>query len=146
MTLRAWAQLALVSFVFALGCPVKASISFSEAATLTPTFDKATQMVSVQIRIADGFHAYAAGEKIGKPVDILIKPLNGWKANGTAILPQGKEITLKSLQKSVILDGLFTVKAKVYDGKGPVAGEVHLQVCSDDACDRPRVYPFTVGL
>ena len=79
----------------------------------------------------------------GRPVSLSVNPANGWKVVGAVDLPKGKEKTLRS-GKSVILEGNFALKAKVQGGEGPISGELHLQVCSDDGCDRPREHPFTV--
>ena len=123
--------------------PVRAP-AFDAAFTVTPRFDKATSTVVVTLAIAPGFHAYAAGEEVGKPVELVVAPKNGWQLDGAAQIPAGTKKDLGDLGTSMILEGEVQVKAKVKGGSGDIAGELRVQVCTDGACDRPRSHPFTI--
>jgi hypothetical protein len=130
--------------MLSLGCTASAKAHLSESATITPLYDKASKMLTVTVRLLEGVHAYAEGETVGRPVRLVVNPENGWKVAGPVLLPVGKEHTLKSLVKSVILEGSFNLKATVEGGQGPITGQLSLQVCSDEGCDRPRVHSFSV--
>lgn len=113
---------------------------FASAMTLQPAFKDGELVVTVALK--PGFHAYAPGEEIGKPVNLVVKEQNGWKAEGTPVIPEGKTKDLGELGTSKVLEGTFPVRAKVSGGDGAVAGELEIQVCTDSACDRPRKHPF----
>lgn len=124
--------------IIALAQPSTAAIDLAKSFTFLPSFDAKTKTVKVIIKLAPGVHAYAAGEKIGKPVDLQIVEQNGWKAAQKAIIPQGRIKNLGSLGKSIILEKEFAISSKVILGKGPIIGHLDLQVCTDTSCDRPR--------
>lgn len=120
----------------------KISDNFSDAFTWRPEFDSVKNIFWIKVQLRDGFHAYASGEKIGKPVGIEILDFNGWHVNGAAILPVGKTISLGELGNSQVLENNFVVGAKVIGGKGNLQGIFKMQLCSNTSCDRPREYPF----
>ncbi len=124
--------------------PPTAAPDFSKAVTVEPRFDAATNTITAVLHVGAGFHAYAPGETIGKPVELLVANTNGWALDGAVNIPAGvtKEV---AGEKSVILEGDVSLTAKVKGGKGDIAGEVKVQVCTDGACDKPRSYPFTLA-
>lgn len=115
-----------------------------------PDFQNAMQMqpkvegdqLTVSVALKEGYHAYAPGEETGKPVALTVKEANGWKAEGDAVLPEGKTKDLGELGKSQVLEGTFSLKQKVKGGDGEVEGELAIQICTDAACDRPRKHAF----
>lgn len=113
---------------------------FASAMTMKPAYQDGTLVVTVALK--PGFHAYAPGEEIGKPVNLVVKEQNGWKTEGALDIPEGKTKDLGELGISKVLEGTFPVKAKVSGGSGAVAGELEIQVCTDSACDRPRKHAF----
>ena len=117
---------------------------FSKAFTLSPRFDAGTQTVTVSLRFADGYHAYAPGEEVGKPISLKIGNTNGWVLKELTI-PPGREKDLGELGKSFVLEGTVDIQAKVAEGSGDIEGELNVQVCTDKACDRPRPHRFRVS-
>jgi len=122
--------------------PTKAP-NFKDAFTLSSSFDKASSTVKVQMNLQPGFHAYAAGEKIGKPVSLDVNG-NGWAVDGAVSVPAGKQKDLGELGISMILEGQVPISAKVKGGTGDVTGTLNVQVCTDTACDRPRPHAIKV--
>lgn len=120
--------------------PPDAPPDFQSAMALQPAFQDGELVVHVKLK--PGFHAYAPGEEIGKPVKLVVTDANGWKVEGTPEVPAGKTKDLGELGKSQVLEGTFPLKAKVSGGEGEIAGEVEIQVCTDNACDRPRKHAF----
>ncbi len=106
---------------------------FSQAFTWSQNYDSATQQLSVDVHLNEGFHAYAEGEETGVPVDLEISDLNGWRMEGKPLLPSGDK---------ELLENEFSVGAKVTGGKGMLRGILKMQLCSTTACDRPRQHPF----
>src|SRR5690348_14686953 len=94
--------------------------SLGDSANFVPKYDKKSKTLSVHVTLQDGVHAYARGESVGKPVDLVVKSHNGWKTVGDLQIPKGKEKRLKTSGKSVIIDGSFDVKTLVEGGKGPI--------------------------
>jgi hypothetical protein len=117
---------------------------FAGALTVTPRFDKAAGTVVVTLAIKPGFHAYAPGEAVGKPVELSIDNTGGWTMDGAAKIPTGVEKDLGAMGKSMILEGQAEVSAVVKGGAGPVSGKVTVQVCTDKACDRPKPHAFNL--
>jgi len=145
MTRRPILTLTILTCMFVLGCTTGAKPNIGTAPDFLASYNKASHLLNVLVKLPAGVHAYAPGETVGKPVNVVVKPENGWKISSVHI-PKGKEKTLPSSGKSMILEGDFNITAKVEGGRGPILGELHLQVCSDDACDRPRVHQFTVDV
>lgn len=113
---------------------------FASAMTMRPSYVNGELVVTVALK--PGFHAYAPGEEIGRPVNLVVKEENGWKPEGAPEIPAGKTKDLGELGISKVLEGTFPVKAKVSGGTGAIAGELEIQVCTADACDRPRKHAF----
>ena len=103
---------------------------FANAFTWSQKFDESTHKLIVNVHLSEGFHAYAAGEKIGVPVDLEIAAFNGWRMEGKPSLPTG------------VLKNDFVLSARVSGGKGAIRGTLKMQLCSASACDRPREHNF----
>jgi hypothetical protein len=101
------------------------------------SFDAKTSELLVQVRLPKGIHAYAPGETIGKPVNLIILPLNNWELSEPLILPIGNTKNLLNIA--------FEIRAKLKGGHGPVFGILKMQLCSDNSCERPQEYPFQAG-
>ena len=118
---------------------------FANALEMVPAFDKASGKVTVTLKLKPGYHAYAPGEEIGKPVALVVdESKGGWKVDGAVALPAGQKKDLGTLGTSIILEGNVELSAVVKGGSGDVEGKVEAQVCTDKACDRPRSHPFKV--
>jgi DsbC/DsbD-like thiol-disulfide interchange protein len=115
---------------------------FDDAVAIEPAFDKAGQKLVVTLKLKPGFHAYAPGEEIGKPVELAVEA--PWSVEGAVEMPAGKKKDLGELGTSVILEGDVPLTAVVKGGEGELKGTVTAQVCTDKACDRPRKHPFTI--
>lgn len=115
---------------------------FAGALRLTSSLQGESLRVEVSLR--PGFHAYAPGEEIGRPVSLVVKPDNGWQLEGAPVVPAGKTKDLGELGKSQVLEGDFAVTATLRGGSGAVRGDLEIQICTDNACDRPRKQPFEV--
>lgn len=118
---------------------------FANALELAPSFDKATGKLTVTLKLKPGYHAYAPGEEIGKPVALSVdESKGGWKIDGAVNVPAGVKKDLGALGTSVILEGNVDVTATVKGGNGDLEGKLEAQVCTDKACDRPRPHAFKV--
>lgn len=119
-----------------------AAPDFGTAVEIVPAFDKASSKLTVMLKIKPGFHAYAPGEAVGKPVDLAVDA--PWSIDGALQIPAGTTKDLGALGTSVILEGDVPLTVTVKGGAGEVKGNVMAQVCTDKACDRPKKHPFTV--
>jgi hypothetical protein len=117
---------------------------FTTAMTMAQKYDATTGELVVTLSLKDGFHAYAPGEEIGKPVRMSVAEAGGWKVEGDVKMPAGKTKDLGELGKSQVLEGAIPVSALVKGGSGEIQGEVEVQICTDNACDRPRKHAFKV--
>lgn len=115
---------------------------FDGALTVVPAYDKVSGKLTVLLRIKPGFHAYAPGEEIGKPVSLAVDA--PWAVDGAVEIPAGKKKDLGQLGTSVILEGDVTLGAQLKGGIGNVKGAVTAQICTDTACDRPKKHVFLV--
>lgn len=118
--------------------------NFVGAMRLQPRYDKATGELLVMVSVRPGYHAYAPGSSIGVPISMNLKDTGGWKVDGDVVLPKGKEKTLGTLGTDFVLEGEIPIKAKVKDGSGDISGRVKVQICTTNACDRPKEHGFTV--
>jgi len=118
--------------------------NFADAMRVAPAYDAATGTLVVTLDIREGFHAYAPGEEIGKPVELKLAEGSAWAIEGAVSIPAGVKKDLGELGTSMILEGRVPVSAVVKGGSGEIAGAVEVQICTDNACDRPRKHPFTV--
>ena len=117
---------------------------WASAVTVVPAYDASTSTLLVVLKIKEGFHAYAPGEEVSKPVAVSVDATNGWAVEGAVDIPAGKKKDLGTLGTSVILEGEVPIKAKLTKGSGAISGVVDVQVCTDKACDRPKKHPFTI--
>lgn len=101
-------------------------------------FDSKTSELSIRVNLPEGMHAYAPGEPVGRPVELVISPKNNWALVSPPILPTGNTKHL--------LDKNFEIKAKLKNGLGSVSGVFKMQLCSDNSCERPQDYAFEVQL
>jgi DsbC/DsbD-like thiol-disulfide interchange protein len=127
--------------VKATSTPGDAPPDFAGALRISPSYEAGELVVSVALR--PGFHAYAPGESIGKPVALAVTDQGGWKAE-SVLVPEGKTKDLGELGKSQVLEGSFPLKAKVSGGGGALKAVVDIQVCTENACDRPRKHELSV--
>lgn len=142
----------LFTFVVILfGCTKKkepppkiTAIDFAKHYSITSRYDKMASMLFVDVKLDDKIHAYARNEKIGKPVDLEILPKNGWAKDGSTVIPDGKTRKLGDLGESVIIEDDFRITQKVKSGTGKGEALLHLQVCTDNICDRPRVHTLVI--
>ncbi|HXW60720.1 MAG TPA: protein-disulfide reductase DsbD domain-containing protein [Myxococcota bacterium] len=116
----------------------KREINFDESYNVSAHYEKHTSIVRVDVALKDGVHAYAPKETIGKPVRLSIAPDNGWKAVGEPSIPEGTKKSLGSLGDSYVLSGNFSIVQAVSPGSDGGKAILHLQVCTDTQCDRPR--------
>jgi hypothetical protein len=123
--------------------PKAPMLDLAQQYEITSSFDKKSSILTVGIKLNDGLHAYAKGEKIGKPVRLEIVDKNGWQALGTTDIPAGKNKDLGTLGKSVVLTGDVNLRQRVKSGTGEGRANLHLQVCTESVCDRPRVHSLT---
>jgi hypothetical protein len=112
---------------------------FANALTLEPRY--ADGKLTVVMKLKPGYHAYAPGEEIGKPVSMSVEP--PWAAEGVTV-PAGTKKDLGDLGTSMILEGDVPLTAVVTGGSGEIKGTVEAQVCTDKACDRPKKHTFSV--
>lgn len=99
-------------------------------------FDPKTSELAIKVKLPEGMHAYAPGEPVGRPIELLIHPTNNWVLASPPLLPTGNTKHL--------LDKDFEIKAKLKNGQGPVSGVFKMQLCSDHSCERPQDYAFEV--
>lgn len=124
--------------------PVDTPPDWGSALAVVPAYDQASQSLTVVLKIKPGFHAYAPGETVSKPVAMTVNADNGWAVDGDVAIPAGQKKDLGELGTSVILEGDVPLKAKLKGGPGAISGVVEAQVCTDKACDRPRKHTFTI--
>lgn len=128
-----------------LGCKKQNPIIFEDSYIITTKLNKELHVLTVFVDLKKNFHAYAAGEKVGKPVKLEIKPDNAWHAVGEALIPAGRIKKLASLGQSNVLEGKFTIKQSVKIGSGTGKAILYMQVCTDTLCDRPRAHELMLN-
>jgi hypothetical protein len=116
--------------------PTPTSINFLEASSIVARYEAVTKKLIVKVMLQEGVHAYAPGETVGRPVELIVLPHNGWQLQGAIEYPAG----------SPMLENEFTITAPVGGGHGRIQGVVKLQLCTDYACDKPREHGFDVNL
>lgn len=104
--------------------------------------------IILDVQIAPGFHAYTVGETIGRPMRLEITNDSDYALSGEVIYPRG-EIKDLPIGRSAFVQGDVAIAAnltkRAVDGK-TARGKFEFQVCTSDACDRPRVEPFSIEL
>ena len=144
----------LLMAVFATSCKSKKtgenpseSVDFNNSFSISSEFVDATSQFEITVHLTDPLHAYAPGEKIGKPIKLEITGLHGWVADGPLKIPQGRKKKIGALGEGVVLQGDVRLSQKLKKGDGKGEALLHLQVCTANACDRPRVHrlPIVAG-
>ncbi len=113
-------------------------------------FDAVARSVVVDVDVAPGFHVYTQGETIGKPLLLRLTEGSDFDVDGDVRYPEGITKDLP-IGRSVIVEGkarvVAPIKAKNPDATaGTAAGKFRYQVCTDEACDRPRTEAFTIDV
>lgn len=104
--------------------------------------DRGKKSLLVDVKVAPGYHAYTVGESIGKPLKITVDEDSAWSLAGEVQYPKGEEKDLP-VGKSVIVEGEAQIVAPVEKkADGKAKGKFRYQVCTDEACDRPRTVTF----
>lgn len=130
-----------------IGKPMKAPEpppDFDGSISVAPAFDKAQNKLTVTLQLKPGFHAYAPGESVGKPVALTLDAENGWAVEGAVEIPAGTKKDLGELGTSMILEGDVPLRATVKPGSGALSGVVEVQICTDKACDRPKKHAWSI--
>lgn len=115
-------------------------LNFLDLIKINSQFDRKTATLFVDVKIANGFHAYGDGEPHGKPLRLEIIPKNNWAALGAPIMPSGKKYKFGQHEISVVVEGQFFIKQKLTIGQGRGEALLHFQLCSKTLCDRPRTH------
>jgi cytochrome c biogenesis DsbD-like protein len=112
-------------------------------------YDAAKKAIVVDVTIEPGFHAYTTGETIGKPMAVALDENGAFAHAGEVEYPAGVTKDLP-IGKSVIVEGTAQIVAPIQKKEGgtgdSATGTFKYQVCTEEACDRPRTQPFTVAV
>jgi hypothetical protein len=129
--------------------PAEAPTDWKAAFSHRVRYDAERHALVVEVEVADGFHVYTQGETIGKPMKLTLAPEGAFEVEGGVTYPEGVTKDLP-IGRSVIVEGEAEVVAplKPKDGESAAAdvakGRFRYQVCTDEACDRPRTESFEV--
>lgn len=129
--------------------PAKAPPNWAGAMKHEVRFDPAGHAVVVTLDIAPGFHAYAEGETVGRPLALAFTPDSELVLDGAVRYPAGTARDLP-IGRSVIVEGRAEITAKVKAAGGDEAGKkakgnLQYQICTEDSCDRPKVLSWEVS-
>lgn len=121
-----------------------APVDFAKAIDIAARYDAGAKAVVVSIAIAPGFHAYAEGETVGKPLKLVIAPGSPVELKDPRY-PSGTQKMLP-IGRSMVVEGKAEIVAPVVlkgTAEPPPAGtaikaQLSYQVCKETACDRPR--------
>ncbi len=112
-------------------------------------YDGTGKALVVDVKIAPGYHAYTVGETIGKPLNLTLDDTSAYTSAGEVKYPEGETKDLP-IGRSVIVEGAARIVAPVQKKQGATdnhaTGTFRWQVCTEDACDRPRTKPFSVDV
>lgn len=112
-------------------------------------FDGEKKAVVVAVALKPGFHAYTVGETIGKPLKLEFAAESAYQPSGEIQYPVGETKDLP-IGKSVIVHGNAEIVAPVAPKEGAsgaaATGKFQYQVCTEEACDRPRTVDFSVAI
>lgn len=107
----------------------------------TARVDGALKALVVEVDVAPGFHAYTAGETVGKPLAVEVAADSPIAAAGPVKYPQGIAKDLP-VGRSMIVEGHAQIVAPLALTEGSAGQAVmatfRYQVCTETACDRPR--------
>lgn len=120
---------------------------FANSFAVETRYDKAEQTLTVLLRLQPGYHAYAPGEKVGVPLDVVIQSQDGWRVRQPPQIPPGQKKDLGELGTSLVLTGDVPVVVRLEKRKadaGPIEGIVKVHVCADGACGFPQEHRFVV--
>ena len=112
-------------------------------------FDAEKKAVVVAVELKPGFHAYTVGETIGRPLKLEFSEKSAYQPTGDIQYPAGETKDLP-IGKSVIVHGkaeiVAPVAAKPAAPGASATGKFQYQVCTEEACDRPRTVDFEVAV
>ncbi len=158
-----WVLLVRIAPILIAGCPAapdkvpttpaapvvdeEEAPDFQSAFKYRVRFDAGEQAVVVDMKIEDGYHAYTIGESTGRPLAVRMAPDGAYVLTGDVVYPEGIKKDLP-IGPSVIVEGRAKIVAPVKK-RPQAAGEratglFQYQICTDEACDRPRKKPFDV--
>ncbi|MFO0722340.1 MAG: protein-disulfide reductase DsbD family protein [Myxococcota bacterium] len=121
------------------------AVDFAAAIELHPRYDAAAHAIVVEVSIAPGFHAYAEGETVGRPLKLEVAGAEPIELSGAPRYPAGREKMLP-IGRSMVVEGKSEIVAPIVKRgttEAPSAGtpfkaNLSYQVCKETACDRPR--------
>jgi hypothetical protein len=115
---------------------------FDSHYSINAKYDNNTSLLTVHVQLDGSIHAYAEGEKIGRPVNLELIEKNGWKPLGPKNIPAGKTMKINGLESTVLTES-FEISQKVKKGQNEGEALLYLQVCKKNLCDRPRTHKLT---
>lgn len=129
--------------------PTKGPPNWKQGFQYKVRHDAKAQSLIVDLKLAPGFHAYTTGETIGKPVAVELTPQSAKVLAAPVAYPKGQTKDLP-LGRSVILEGEEQIRAGLKpnpdaSASSKILGTFHYQICTDEACDRPRKEKFEVS-
>lgn len=135
----------LVSFLFSCtkNSFVTTSQDLEKLYSVNHDYSKETQVLSINVKLAKGIHAYAPGETIGKAVKLEVLEQNGWQKIGESRIPAGKTKKIGDIN-SIIIENDFMVTQSLKPGNNSTVAKFYLQVCTNDTCGMPKVYDFII--
>ena len=123
--------------------PALDQLDFDNAFSVTTQYDKSRNNLTVRLQLQPGYHAYAVGELVGRPLDVVVLPQGGWAARGPVHMRPGNAKQFAG-ETSLVLEDEVVISVTLQPGQGPLHAILKLHMCADGACDRPRDYPFVV--
>ncbi len=100
--------------------------------------------IRVRFEVADGFHVYSQGETVGRPLELRSEPDSAYVIENVRY-PEGETKDLP-IGRSVVVEGAGLVEGELDRrpdaSNDRVRGVFRYQVCTDEACDRPRTDSF----
>lgn len=129
--------------------PTSAPTDWKAAFSHDVRYDAERDAVVVDVDVDEGFHVYTEGETIGKPMKLTLDPEGPFEIDGAVTYPKGVTKDLP-IGRSVIVEGAAEVvaplKPRSAEPDGVAKGRFRYQVCTDEACDRPRTVSFEVDV
>jgi hypothetical protein len=106
------------------------------------SIDTARGALVVSVHLAKGFHAYTTGESVGRPLEVRVDPASV-AIRGRPVYPQGRTKDLPTGRSVVVQgDAEIVVPLVLTPTVSVVRGTLGYQVCTAEACDRPRRVPI----
>lgn len=126
--------------IFVFGCQMCSKpMQDSRLYNIEYGFDDIKSELWVKVKMAKNIHAYAEGEKIGRPVALRVMEENGWQKTAEAEIPKGK---VKN--NSVLIEKDFTVKQHLKKGDGVLKAFFDIQVCGNSNCYAPQTHEIII--